>query len=392
MIKMTMPKLGLTMTEGTIIEWRKKEGERVEKGEVLLVIETEKVSFEVEAQAPGLVGRIVANEGDVVPVGGVIAYLLEAEEELAAITQLISEQESGVSMEAEIEVATTRDAGAPSEVRASPLAKKLAGDHNIDISTVKGTGPGGRIIKEDILRAIEESKAAAVHLPHEEVKPLTTMRKIIAQRMTESFQAPHFYLTIEVDVGELIKVREELIPVVEAEVGVRLTYTDMIIRMVARVLEDNPALNCSYVDGSVRLFKRIDIGLVTAVEGGLLVPVIRQANMKTLAEIAVIRAELAQKAQERKITKEEMTDSTFTISNLGMFGIDQFSALLQPPEAAVLAVGRMTDRPIVREGQIVIRPVMNLTLSIDHRVLDGVVGSSFLKSLKDYIEKPTLVL
>jgi len=206
--------------------------------------------------------------------------------------------------------------------------------------------------------------------------------------MVESFQTPHFYLTVEADAGELQQTRQQLLPVIESKTGIRLTLTDLIIKIVAKALERNPALNCSFADGSVKLFKRIDIGLVTAVEGGLMVPVIRQANKKSLAEIAQIRAELVQKARTQTLTREEMTGSTFTVSNLGMYDIDQFSAIIQPPEAAILAVGRIADKVVARNGEMVIRPMMNLTLSIDHRVLDGVLGAQFLQSVKNYIENP----
>jgi pyruvate dehydrogenase E2 component (dihydrolipoamide acetyltransferase) len=222
----------------------------------------------------------------------------------------------------------------------------------------------------------------------EKIKPLSSMRKVIASRMVESFKSPHFYLTVNVDTLELAKARQQLIPVIEGKTGIRLTYTDLLIKLAASSLKDNPALNCAYADGSVMILEYIDIGMVTAVEGGLIVPVIRQADKKTLAEISQTRAGLAEKARDMKLTREEMTGSTFTISNLGMFDIDQFSAILQPPEAAILAVGRIADKPVASEGEVVIRPMMTLTLSIDHRILDGVLGSNFLKSLKGYIENP----
>ncbi|GAF87403.1 unnamed protein product [marine sediment metagenome] len=229
-------------------------------------------------------------------------------------------------------------------------------------------------------------------LAEEEIVPLSSMREIIANRMTESFQVPHFYLAMEVDTQELRKVREQLLPVVENKVGIRLTLTDLLIKIVAKALEDNPAVNCTYVDGAVKLFKRIDIGLVTAVEGGLVVPVIHDANKKSLVEVTQGRAELVQKARDRKLGMEEMRGSTFTISNMGMFEIDQFSAIIQPPEAAILAVSRISDKVVVRGGEIVIRPMMALTLSIDHRILDGAIGANFLQSLKSYIENPVNLL
>lgn len=392
-----MPKLGLTMVEGTIVEWKKNERDEIKKGEILYVLETEKVSYEVEAPESGILGKIVAKVGDVIPVGGLVAYILQPGEKHAEITEVAAKEgESKVPVEAE--VSRVEGIEVPSGVRISPLARKIAEEHNIDVFTITGTGPGGRIVKEDILNAVERREAAAERpreaeaLAEEEIRPLSSMRKVIARRMTETFQAPHFYLTVEVDAQELERTRETLIPLVESKVGVKLTFTDLLIKTVARSLEDNPAVNCTYIDGAVKLFKRIDIGLITAVEGGLISPVIRQANKKSLPEISALRAQLTQKARDRKLSTEEMTGSTFTISNLGMFDIDQFSALIQPPEGALLAVGRIIDRPVARNGQIVIRPIVNLTLSIDHRVLDGVAGANFLTSLKSYIENPSLML
>lgn len=391
-----LPKLDEAMLTGTIVRWVKEEGDWVEKGETILEIETEKVTFEIEAEESGILSKVMVKEGDEVPVGAIIAFILQPGEEAPEIPEpaIVAKGEAPTVVPA----ASVKVPKAPKEakaIKASPAAKKIAKEHNIDIATIKGTGPGGRIVKEDVLRAVEESKVAAAlpvqeepGLAEEEVVPLSSMRKVIARRMTESFQVPHFYLAIEVDTREFGETRQQLVPLIENETGIRLTVTDLIIKMVAKALEDNPAVNCAYVDGSVKFFKRIDIGLVTAVEGGLLVPVIRQANQKSLAEIAQARAELTQRARDGKLSMVEMRDSTFTISNLGMFGIDQFSAVLQPPEAAILAVGRIADKAVVRDGQIIIRPMMTLTLSIDHRILDGVIGSLFLQSLKDYIENP----
>jgi len=397
-IKVAMPKLGLTMTEGTIIEWKKKEGERVEKGEILYVLETEKVTYEVEAPVSGILGKIVAKEGDVVPIGGVVAYILQAGETLADVVELaIEKAEAEVPVEKKkVVVETTK---VPREVKISPLARKVAEEHGIDISTIKGTGPEGRIVKEDILRALEESKAVAELAIKEEVIPvdekiipLTSTRKTIARRMAESFQAaPHFYLTIEVDTKELERVHQQLIPSADSKVGIRLTYTDLLIKIVAKALEEYPEINCAFTDGGIKVFSRIDIGLVTAVEGGLVVPVIRQANKKSASEIAKDRAELTEKARQRKLSLDEMTRSTFTIFNLGMLGIDQFSAIIQPPEGAILAIGRIIDKPVTTQAEIVIRPMMSLTLSIDHRVLDGVSGARFLQRVKELIENSALM-
>lgn len=389
-----LPKLDEAMLTGKIVKWLKKEGDWVEKGEGIVEIETEKVTFEVEAEESGILSKVMAEAGDEVPVGTIIAFILQPGEKAPEVPEPV------IAAKAEAQVEVVEVSAAPKEaqaIKASPVARKIAQEHNIDIATVRGTGPGGRIVREDVLRAVEESKVIAAQpvreelgLAEEQMAPLSSMRKVIARRMTESFQSPHFYLTVEVDTQELGETGKQLVPLIESKIGIRSTITDLIIKMVAKALEDNPSMNCAYVDGSVKLFQRIDIGLVTAVEGGLVVPVIRQANKKSLEEIVQARAELVQKARDGKLSMGEMRGSTFTISNLGMFGIDQFSAILQPPEAAILAVGRIADKAVVRDGQIVIRPMMTLTLSIDHRVLDGVIGSQFLQSLKNYIENPAL--
>lgn len=387
-----LPKLDEAMLTGKIVKWLRKEGDWVEKGEGIVEIETEKVTFEVEAEESGILSKVMAEVGDEVSVGTIIAFILQQGEEAPEIPEpvIVAKGEEQVEV-----LEAPREAQA---IKASPVARKIAQEHNIDIATVKGTGPAGRIVREDVLRAVEESKVVAAQpvreelgLAEEQMAPLSSMRKVIARRMTESFQSPHFYLTVEVETQELGKTAKQLMPLIENKIGIRLTITDLIIRMVAKALEDNPSMNCAYVDGSVKLFKRIDIGLVTAVEGGLVVPVIRQANKKSLEEIAQARAELVQRARDGKLSMAEMRGSTFTISNLGMFEIDQFSAILQPPEAAILAVGRIADKAVVRDGQIVIRPMMTLTLSIDHRILDGVIGSQFLQSLKNYIENPVIM-
>ena len=391
-VAVILPKLDEAMRTGRIIKWLKKEGDRVEKGDVLFELETEKVTFEIEAEQSGILSNVRAKAGDAVVVGTTIAFILQPGEVAPEVAEPVAKAEGAVPVAVP---AVAKEV----EVKASPVAKKIAKEHNIDLSLVKGTGPGGRITREDVLQAVEESQAVTAppvreepELAEEEIVPLSSMREIIASRMTESFQVPHFYQTIEVDTTELSKAREQLMPFIESKTGIRLTLTDLIIKIAAKALEDNPSVNCTYMDGAVKLFKRIDIGLVTAVEGGLVVPVIHQANIKSLAEIAQVRAELVQRARDRKLSMEEMRGSTFTISNMGMFGIDQVSAIIQPPEAAILAVSRIADRAVVRDGEIVIRPMMNLTISIDHRILDGVIAATFLQSLKNYIENPINLL
>jgi len=395
-VAVMLPKLDEAMRAGKIVKWLKKEGDRVGKRESILEIETEKVTFEIEAEESGILSKIMAKAGDEVPVGATIAFILKPGEKAPGVPELVVRAKEEVQTKVpEVQIKVPEVVKQTKAIKASPLAKNIAKEHNIDLSIVVGTGPGGRITKEDVLRSLEEGKVATIplvqeesELVEEELVPLSSMRKTIARRMTESFQTPHFYMTVEVDSQELEKKRKHLIPRIESEIGMRLTVTDLIIKMVAKALEDNPSMNCAYVHGAVKLFKRIDIGLVTAVEGGLVVPVIRQANKKSLVEITQLRAELVQKARDGKLSVVEMRGSTFTISNMGMFGVDQFSAILQPPEAAILAVGRIADKAVVREDKIVIRPMMTLTLSIDHRVLDGAVGANFLQSLKNYVENP----
>ena len=392
-IVIILPKLDEATQTGKIVKWLKREGEWVEKGEAILEIETEKVNFEVEAEESGILSKVMAEAGDNVAVGTTIAFILQPGEKAPEVP------EPPVRTKERVQVEVPKVTMEAKAIKASPLAKRIAKENNIDLSLVVGTGPGGRITKEDVMQALEESKVVTTplvreetELAEEEIVPLSSMREVIARRMTESFQTPHFYVTVEVDTQELGKTREQLIPIIESKTGIRLTITDLIIKMAAKALEDNPSVNCAYVAGAVKLFKRINIGLVTAVEEGLVVPVIRQANKKLLAEITQARAELVQRARNRKLTMAEMRGSTFTISNMGMFEVDQFSAILQPPEAAILAMGRIADRVVVRDGEIVIRPMMILTLSIDHRVLDAVVGANFLQSLKNYIENPVTIL
>ena len=408
-----LPKLDEAMTKGKIAKWMKNEGDQVKKGEAFLEIETEKVSFEIEAEESGIL-KIVVKEGEEVPIKTVVAYILQpgekapevpkAPEPVAAVKkEAVEAPRVAVPVEAPrvavlVEAPETSE-GAGGRMKASPLAKRIAKEQNINLATVKATGPGGRIVRADVLRTVEESGVGVAQpvreelaLDEEEIAPLSSMREVIACRMTESFQTPHFYLTVEVDGQELVKIRKQLIPLIESKIGVRLTVTDLLIKIVAKALQDNPLVNCAYTDGAVKLFRRIDIGLVTSVEGGLIVPVIRRADKMSLAEISQARTELAQRARDGKLSLGEMKGSTFTLSNMGMLGIDQFDAILQPPEAAILAVGRLADRAVVRDGQIVIRPIMTLTLSIDHRVLDGAIGARFLQSLKNYIENPVSVI
>ncbi len=405
--RLVLPKLGLTMQEGKIVEWRKKEGEEVKKGDIIYALETEKVTFEVEAPESGFLGKIIAKEGDILPVGGLVGYLVQPGESLVGISEVatpINANTSAIAAEQTPAGESGLD-GQSERIKISPLARRIAEENNISPSSIKGTGPGGRITREDVLRAMEEGKSATVPVPtvptvpvehaakeEVEIVPLSPMRKTIAQRMTEGFRVPHFFFLMDVDAGELKQLREKLAPVIEGKTGIKLTLTDLLIKMVARALEDNPEVNSSYADGSVKKFSRIHIGVATSVEGGLIVPVIRDANKRTLMQVCVARAEIVQKTRARKVLPEEITGSTFTITNVGTSGVDVSLSIINPPEAGILSVGAVKDKPVVKDGQVVVRPMITLGLSIDHRVLDGSSGAAFLASLKGYIENPLTML
>lgn len=393
-----MPKLGLTMRDGKIIKWCKGEGDRVEKGEILFIVETEKVTYEVESPASGILGKILVRESETVPVTEVVAYIIQEGEVLTDSSADVPKKES-VREGGELPKKT----GA--KIKASPLAKRIAEDQGIDIGIVQGTGPDGRITKEDVLKAVEAGVTApavpekkviepvedtAYH--EEELIPLDGMRSTIAKRMTESWQTtPHFMLTVETDVSEMKKLRESCLPLVEKMTGERLTYTDFLIKIVAMALQRHPEVNCSWTDAGIRMRRHVNVGLAVAVKNGLIVPVIKDASSKSLSEIAKMRADIAHRASEGLIMPDEMTDGSMTITNLGMFGIDHFIAVINPPESCILSVGRMIEKALVVDGEIQIRPTMTFVLSIDHRVVDGATGSRFLQDIKNMIENPILM-
>jgi len=262
-------------------------------------------------------------------------------------------------------------------VKASPRARRLAQEQGVDLSQVQGSGPQGRITERDLLDFLDAQEL------------LTPVQRLTAQRMTESFTStPHFYLTIEAKATKLVELRERLLPIVEEKAGVRLTFTDILIILVAKVLRDHPLANASWEKGRIRIWKEINIGLATAVEEGLIVPVIKKADEKGLAQVAIERKELADKAAQGKLSLEELEGGTFTLTNLGMFGVDEFGAIINPPQSTILAVGRIAERPVVEEGEVVARPTIRLTLSLDHRVLDGAEGARFLSDLKTLMEEP----
>jgi pyruvate dehydrogenase E2 component (dihydrolipoamide acetyltransferase) len=410
--EVTMPKLGLTMVDGKIVEWRKNEGEVVEKGKILFVIETEKVTYEVEAPTSGILGNIVVPVGETVPVGTVVAYILQPGEILAEVPAKEKAAKTPVTAvvpEVVFAIPTPREEAAitgvsTGRVKISPVARKLAEEHGIDISQVMGSGPDGRIVKEDIMKAVEEAKskpaiarpAAEEILPtRAKLLPLSGMRRTIARRISQSFQtAPHFWIQAKVDATKLKEAREQLLPSIEKETGQRLTYTDLIVKIVARVLEDYPIFNSRWTDNGIELLEDINIGVATSVPDGLIVPVLRQVNIKSLTEITRTRADIVSRGREGKLGIDEMTGSTITITNLGVAsgGIIGGNPILNPPEVAIIALGPIAEEPAVVDGQVVPRLCLNLTLAIDHRVLDGFIAAQFLGRIKELIEQPLLLL
>lgn len=434
MFEVIMPKLGMTMDEGTVIRWLKEEGDQVEKGEPLLEVMTDKVTMEVEAPASGVLRVILAKEGETVPVVQVIGIIAAPDEELPedVLPGVALEKERGtperaviratptarqVAREHGLDLAQVTGTGPQGRIRrqdvlraveerdrlkvagrvkvkASPAARRVARQSGIDLQKVVGTGPGGRIVVEDVRQAVAALREEKALLPAAaEVLPLVGIRKVTAERMSYSFgTAPHFYLTRQVDAQGLVELRERLLPTVEEKAGVRLTYSDLLVKMVAVTLSQHPLLNAAWQEGEIILNRAINIGLATAVEDGLVVPVIPQADQKSIAEIAVLREELVTKANEGTLSLDEISGGTFTLTNLGMYEVDVFNAIINPPQSAILAVGRIAEAVVAHKGQAVVRPVMHLTLSADHRIVDGATAARFLRDLCQLIEEPLRLL
>ncbi|MCX7667845.1 MAG: 2-oxo acid dehydrogenase subunit E2 [Atribacterota bacterium] len=406
--KVIMPKLGLTMEEGVINRWLVKEGDRVERGDILFEVATDKVNMEVESPASGVVLKILYPDGATVPITQTVAYIGEPGE---TVGKEVVEEEIKTSERLAQEPVREVTQGVSEEkgerIKASPLARRLAAEYGIDLSRVEGTGPGGRIVKEDVERAkqhreetgartqaekeipiVPKRETTVVSHPGERM-PLSRMRKIIAQRLTESFQTkPHFFVRQEVLAEELIRVRERLLPLVEKQTNLRISYTDLLVKMVAKALEKYPLLNAYLVGEEIVFNPNINIGVAVALEEGLVVPVVKNANTKGLAQITQELHALAEKAKSGRLTPEEISGGTFTISNLGMFGTDSFTAIINPPESAILACGAIKKKPVVRNDEVVISSLMELTLSCDHRLIDGAVAAQFMQYLKSLLEEP----
>jgi pyruvate dehydrogenase E2 component (dihydrolipoamide acetyltransferase) len=393
------------MESGTIVRWLKAEGDAVEKGEPLYELDTEKVTQEVEAEASGVVLRILAGEGEEIEVGKAIAVIGEPGEEYSPPE---SGDSDGAKEPPEARPVEPEAPAAPrpqaveqrangGRVKASPLARRIARERGIDLSTVRGTGPEGRIVAEDVERAEKAAApAAAPAVPaapagEVEVIPLTGMRKAIARRMTEAWEAPVFQIAMTADMTSAIRLREGLVARM-GEGDAKPTYSDILTKLAAVALMRHRAVNALFAGDEIHVMPTANIGIAVAVPGGLLVPVQRSCETKTIPQLADERADLVARTRSGGLRQEELEGGTFTISNLGIYGVERFVAVLNPPQAAILAVGAIEERAVVRDGELVARPSLELTLSCDHRSVDGATASEFLRTLTQFLEEPGLAL
>ena len=394
-----MPQMGYDMKEGTVVRWRKREGDGVSKGEIIAEIETDKAVVEMEAYASGVLRKIAVEEGKVVPVGQIIAVIANAEEELPPVEELTKQAtpsaEPSTTSTAAAVAAKRKSVAAPTkEVRASPLARRLAREKGIDLTKVTGTGPGGRITETDLVIYTDEV-AAAPGLPAEAVPTervdLTRMRQAIARVTTQSKQRiPHFYVTAEIDMTSALDLRNQVNRTLQNE-G-RVSVNDIIIKAVTKVLERYPSFNASFHEGYLQMNPNINMGIAIALEQGLIVPAINNCQDKSLVEIAKASRDLIQRAQKGHLRADKYTGNTFSISNLGTFEVESFAAIILPPNAAVLAVGKVMERPVVRDGQIKVAQIMKGTISVDHRVADGAEAARFIGEVKSLLEHPATLL
>jgi len=405
-VEIVMPKLGLTMTEGMIVDWNFKEGDLVNQGDILFVLETEKVTYEVESPASGILAKILTQGGETVPVGTVIGYLAEEGEEIpdlpqgqpAAVAAAADTSGQVVADDSPAEV----DAGSAAppkggRIKASPLAKKIAKARGIDLANVAGTGPGGRILKADVeaykqKASTAEQAAASDEAAGDKLVPFTGMRRAIASKMLSSkVETAQTYMSVSLDATKIKEYRKVLLPRIEADRGVRVTITDVMMKITGAAIQRHPVINTRWTDEGVLYLADVHMGMAMALEEGLIVPVIRDINKKSFGQVAVDRTELIRKGKENQFLPDDISGSTFTLSAMGMFGIEQFTSNINLPESAILAVGAIIDKPVVIDGEITIRPMMTITLSYDHRAIDGGEAGKFMQTLKSFCENPIQV-
>ncbi len=436
--KVIMPKLSPTMEEGQLSRWLKKEGDKVSMGEPLAEIDTDKATMEMQALGNGVLRKILIQEGESAPLGQLIAIIGEPDEDISSLTsQTPAPQATKTADTAGTESAepVAPPANAPSESKpkvevsgngggksqpvevasggrliVSPLAARMAAEAGLDLRSVNGSGPGGRIIKRDVEGLIAEAKTAAsapsvsrlravdggaIQKPaiaastyHDE--PISEMRRTIAKRLVTSLgPIPHFFLTVEIEMDRAAEMRNAI---KELEPDLKISVNDIIIKVAAAALIQHPQVNASFQEKGLRYYRNADIGVAVAIPDGLITPIVRSADQKPLSEIAAEVRDLAERARNRKLRPEEFMGATFSISNLGMFGIDEFTAVINPPEGAILAVGAMSPKPVVRNNEVVVRQMMRVTLSCDHRVIDGATGAKFLQTFKKILENPLFLV
>jgi pyruvate dehydrogenase E2 component (dihydrolipoamide acetyltransferase) len=453
--QVVMPKLSPTMEEGQLSRWLKKEGDKVSMGEPLAEIDTDKATMEMQALTNGVLRKIIINEGESAPLGQLIAIIGEPDEDISGLLQSAGSPASTAGSKQNIEekveagadgaqreqpqasaeaprtqaapesrpLAVDRAPAQPAGARpasgdggrngserlvVSPLAARMAAEAGIDLRTLNGSGPGGRIVKRDIEEAMRAGTRGAVKAPEAVPQPVpyqapqvggaspfrdeptTEMRRTIARRLVTSIgPVPHFFLTTEIEMDRAAELRGQITAL---DSNLKISFNDLIIKVVANALVQHPQVNASFQDRAIRYYEHADIGVAVAIEDGLITPIIRSADQKSIGQIAREVRELAERARAKKLRPEEYMGATFSVSNLGMFGIDEFTAVINPPEAAILAVGAIEPKPVVRDNQIVVRKMMRVTMSCDHRVVDGATGAKFLQTLKKMLENPLLLL
>ena len=423
--KVHMEALSPTMEEGQLVQWLKSEGDEVSNGDVLAEIETDKATMELVARGEGVLRKIFVEAGGVAPVGSVIAVIAGGDEDISGIegpsgagtaTAVAdapaepAKQEAKPAAQASAPAQPAQSSKAPApapaasatgnggRVKASPLARRLAEEMGVDLSRVEGSGPGGRVVKRDV----EAAKAAGVPAPsvaawvpdgaeYEDV-PTSQMRKTIAKRLVTSIgPVPTFYLTVDVDMTRVLEARESINAMLEKD-GLKVSINDIVLKAVAGALRRHPECNAQWHETFVRRFNPVHLGVAVAIDDGLITPVVRDAHAKGIARIGAEVRELAGRARDKKLKPEEYTGATFSVSNLGMFGIHEFTAIINPPEAGILAVGGVEEMPVVVDGQVTVQPRMRITMSCDHRVIDGATGAQFLQTLRSMLEEPTAIL
>ena len=424
--KVIMPKLSPTMEEGQIARWLKKEGDKVSMGEPLAEIDTDKATMEMQALANGVLRKILVNEGESAPLGQLIAVIGEPDEDIASVLAEApatgkkepapKPAEQPAPAPAPAPAAAASAAPAPAAVTpapapvapangqqrggtdsgriiVSPLAARMAADSGLDLRSIQGSGPNGRIVKRDIEAALTKPKAPDRFQPAAVAtasayrdEPATQIRQTIAKRLVTSLgPVPHFFLTVDIEMDRAADMRESIKAL---DPDLKISINDIIIKCTAAALMQHPQVNASFQERVIRYYEHADIGVAVAIEDGLITPVVRAADQKSLSQIAGEVRELAERARSKKLKPEEYTGATFSISNLGMFGIDEFTAVINPPEGAILAVGAMTPKPVVRDNQVVVKQMMRVTMSCDHRVIDGATGAKFLQMFKKILENP----